>query len=208
MPIYIYKDVQEYVPTETTLLYCPFKEDLINVVWNASPSSQSNASIDWWVAHVNSWHIYYNLSTNVNTSGFTVCQWLKPKERRSYSMRVWMTSYLNQWLTRNDTWNIPRFWLVEWSSSRAASNWWEMPLNEWHCRVTTWNWSTPIVYKDGEPMTYSWVSTSSTYNVGQVWVNNQYDYYNWYISQFIIDNSIWTVDQAKEYYDMYKWNYS
>lgn len=198
-PIYIRKDIEQREPSSTALLYCPFTTDLVNSIWGWSPSSQSNATIENWVAHVTWWHIYYNLSTNINTSGFTVAQWVNPSERRNYSMRVWMTSYLNQWLTRNDTWSIPRFWLVEWSSSRAASNWWEMPLNEWHCRVTTWNWSTPIVYKDGEPMTYSWVSTSSTYNVGQVWVNNQYDYFTWYIAHFVIDNSIWTQDAVNDF---------
>lgn len=203
MAIYMWREYS-YEPDSTTLLYCPFTDDLINKINNSSPSSSSNASISNWSAHVTGWHIYYNLPSNVNTSWFTVAQWLNPSERRNYSMRVWMTSYLSQWLTRNDTGSEPRFWLVEWSSSWAASNWWSMPLNERNFWVTTWNWSTPIVYKNWEPMTYSWVSTASSYNVWQVWVNNQYDYFTWYIWQFIIDNKIWPQEDVVNFYQFTK----
>lgn len=198
--------------TDKTIFYAPLNQEnqLKNLITWANPTNTRwSFTYDENSCEVWSGSMYRNLwQTMYASDKFTIFQWLKPYERRSYSQRLWYPTWLwfEQWVSRNDTWNQPRFAQTEWSSARWANNAWPMPLNERHCWISVWTWTWFIVYKDWVAKDYtnnwqraSWSSTEMRFSV-----NNQYDYYRWRVAHLWVEKWAWEQKDVDKFYKTFK----
>lgn len=206
-------------PWPNTIFYAPLTENNKDVIsWNAPYSTRWSFSYDWISCGFSGASMYWNLKTNTTpfTQPRTIFEILKPTSRRVYSARLWYpmrdnssTGWFEIWLTRSwDWWSNWKFWLTEWSGSRNQNNWREMPLNQRHIFVTVYTWSKLYVYRDWTVYDYSpviWVSSwwgfNPTWNMAvmRMSVNNQYDYYDWYVAHLGVENRAWSEKDVQKF---------
>ena len=88
-----------------------------------------------------------------------------------------------------------------------------MPLNERHCFVIVYTWSQLLVYRDKVVMDYSQaMSISSWWGFHPTWtatvmrfsVNNQYDYYDWYVAHLWVEDRAWSQKDVDKFYKTFK----
>ena len=107
-----------------------------------------------------------------------------------YSWPVWV---LSTW------WNTKRFW--------------EVHYNEWKMvTVTNNNWSVKIYLNWDKSLddTLSFNIASEHFTIWSTYRwNNSWNYqaFKWYLSEFIIENRVWTQDEITRYYNKTKWTY-
>ena len=221
-----WRDTEDRYPRMKTICYYPLTDDSKDKIsWNQPYSSRGSFVFNWKSCSVSTWAMYWNLWNTFDfTKPFTVFQWLRPTQRRGYSMRLWYpmqndttTWWFEIWETRSDMWwTHPKFWLTEWSWAWNTNNWWDMPLNERHCFVLVYTWTQLLVYRDWQVMDYSpiiwitswgWFTPSWTATVMRFSVNNNYDYYDWDVAHLWVETWAWDVNRVLRYYRTFAWDF-
>ena len=230
--IYVWQDKVRpsgWKPNANTLLYLPLESDIKDYSWNNRDVSSNNwmtQSTQKWVDCyyvANSWWI--SLSTSASSwlkSGwnyFTLLCWVYRPTNPSWSNRSFL-----EFAVRNAIYKSVS--IVSWSSQiRTAFNqtWTNTGLYTWNsdwCLIslTIDNWTQTIYLNDGTS-SYSWSdnnwwwgSWSSSSQQGcnlfapRNWISN-WEAFNWYVSNLIMENRAWTQQEVATYYNQTKSNY-
>jgi len=216
-------------PWVNTVFYAPLISDNKDTIsWNSPYSTRWSFSYDWISCRFSTASMYWNI-INWNTSFTsprTIFQILKPVSRHTwwYSSRLWypMRNNTTTWWfeirqtwTTTQTWN-PKFWMTEWTSAWNRNNWRDMPLNERHIFITVYTWSKLYVYRDWVVYDYSpiiwtttwwWFSPVWNASVMRMWVNNQYDYYDWFVAHLWFEKVARDEAMVQKFFKTFKNDY-
>lgn len=211
-PIYIYKDVQEYVPNENTIAYYKFENNLNDSSGNNRNFSMKSGSFTYW-------DIWDNKYLNVPQSAWT--NWIGsfPFSNTSYTRCLWLKfpNFSKSWGILLDRW----VWWSWWTSRFSINNW---VVNIDDCTFTPSDYSkrynytiinsggTAYLYVNAElQWSHSIQVTSSTVSLA---LNNAPDTNSstysaeWQLSELICESRARTAQEITDYYNMTKWNYS
>ena len=212
----------KWKPSANTVAYYPLETSAKDEISQNTPTySRWTITYNGTSCQLSGWAFGWNLWSSFSfTSPRTIFQWLKPTNRRSYSARLWYpmqnsssTWWFEIWETRTDMWwTHPRFWLTEWSWSWNQNNGWEMPLNERHCFVLVYTWTQLLCYRDWEVIDYSpiiWIGFNPTWTATfmRFSVNNNYDYYDWYVAHLWVEKVGRTQEEVVKFYKSFKDNF-
>ena len=224
-----YKAMWDWRPS-TTLFFCiddwwkPWANTLAwyKLNWNANDSSWNGnngtptnisyvtdnwiqvANFTWWYITIPSlWVLSTSLTVNLrmksSQASWTeyIMVYLAPSwDNKNLAVWVYNTYAKSYW------WNWSTS--VELNSSTVVNNW------VWHNIVVSVDWSNWKIYVDWtlkntiscshpiESWIYSWFGDN---------IKNKNRKYNWYLSEIIIENKVWTADEISAYYNQKKSNY-
>lgn len=205
-------------PNSHTLLYCPLKDDILdhtgNHTMSAVTTSYGTVAKDstgfyhftwWYISSENyTWPTQWTISVWVNrenksTGDTTLQRWLTNTYKSSSPFYNMAFEFNNSWYT------------AVWTGSTTYfRNIWASTLWQWELRTMTYSssewWK---MYKNGALVD----SFSSNQNLWQynwpslIWwsyyqwsygLNEQY--FKWYLSDVIMEDTVWTAEQCKEYF--------
>lgn len=206
--------------TPNTVVYFPFKEDLLdhsltphNPTWSLSVAI---TTLNWLnCARFQRWYLEIN-NVNPFNSDFTISIWRKQDWTSGSRPYV----YISEWIGSTNRYYA--FW--EWSSSYRLNSWFysnDMIIytsytSNWENFIFTFNASTRqwILYKNNVQIwsrTYSsWINVST--NSLKIWTDSPLPsdtlaHFNWYLSDVIIENKVWTQDERNVYFTKSKSKY-
>ena len=200
-----------YKPNANTILYMPFKEDLLDHSGNNISFTNTNVTLVDGTA-------YFNWSAKLVNSNFT-----------SYLSAVPFT--VSFWIKQPSIVNDG--WLIVANKKVSGSwYWWDLQNISWKIRVESVGWGTNIfsntlstdtrylvtaVYASGNKYLYmngsllaSWTSTINSFrDEFRIWVNDADSwmtpvYINGYMSDLIMEKVAWTQQQVADYYNSVK----
>jgi len=207
-------------PWSNTLLYMPFKTDLLDHSWN-------------WVSFTNSWGV----TIQNGAAYFTGSNYLYSKSFNSISsyqtnctISVW---FKNTSSTNAERTAIHQFyygsWKYYWYSLWCRSDWKIMVQNTYTGSVdwtqpsywTTQRWNVVLVRDNPSKIYINWVlyqngntnDKSSLYSWIWIWWSMRYNgdmweyKWIWYISEVIIEWKKWTAQEVLNYYNQTKSTY-
>lgn len=208
----VYLHTNEWLPWENTLVYAPFKNDLLDHSWNGISLTAKGTPTLSTYSGVNCAYLWQ--LTALYTASLTLSE---------YTMSVWVSQQwgigseyiiLAQWKHAN-TWNWVRWWLYQNKFTASIvfvgySTQYTVNYSWWHLVTFTRSWSSFKMYWDGE---YKW-----TYNINYTMenifqINDWYDFDNtsnqWkgYYSNWIVENKVRTAEEISNYYNSTKSNY-
>jgi len=210
-------------PSADTILYLPFKEDLLDhsQTWLALTTSGTVTISDWAAYFNGSSYMYSKSFTQINQSNFTASLWFKNtsttnSERvclhqfRYYSWAyrgyaIWVTGSGWTWANLQNTYKNTS----DWANSYIS-------VNDWHHMVLVRDSTNQLsqFYFDGSP-----IPMQSAWNYPELywwlWIgwwmryNSTMWEYKWigYMSEIIYENKVWTSTDVAKYYNGTKWNY-
>lgn len=213
MPIInlVYEAPREWKPWSNTLLYLPMTDDLLDHSWNSvSTSPESSVSITTLngvkCGYFNNWQMPTWLAT-VTTVQKTVSFW----------MYTWAYSW--------SVFNSNPCWIFSWDGAGLQSNWtimfvwmqWSWAANRWDVSASVWLnqwvhvcWTNKSIY-----INWQLINTSSSnagivnlwYNYVIWWApswNCGYTKYTGYLSEFIMEDKVWSAEDILNYYNSTK----
>lgn len=201
-------------PWANTVLYMPFKTDLLDHSWNNISFTNTNVSIvdakayfNWSAKLVNS-----NFTSYLSDVPFTVSFWIKQSSIVNDAwLVVWHKKVSRSWYW----WDI----LNVSSKIRLESIWWGTNVSSGTISANTWYLVTAI-YASGNKYLYmngslAWSGTSTINrfrNEFRIGVNDADSwttpkYMNGYMSDLIIESKARTAQEIADYYNQTKSNY-
>ena len=219
--IYLYKEWEWRQPNENTILYMPLNSDTtyLDQVWLITTN---NWVVFWTYAWVDCWFFNRNYITisSLPFANTTTFNWRQydiswegfPNSLSDWS-KTWYSYHFKMWITNNTTVS------VEWcnNATQTASNPVSGLLASWHNVVVLFNYTEWYlsVYIDWN-LYYSGTSSNMRNPSERQWTRYLWwDCYSWtsqttdrrtysYMSNWIIENKIWTTDEILDYYDQTK----
>lgn len=210
-------------PWVNTVLYVPMDTDLLDHWPNNISLTNTNVTISnvGWVdaGLFPTIDAYYNLSVDlssyISSGDFTVLVWVNALELPTWSNPTPFTSirwgfatspYRWTSMTLSTGWFVigVEWWQVQSSIIPTLNTWclicWVYKTNEWILYI---NWN--------QEATSSWTLSYGFQNFG-IWMDWGDDEWKrrhrrWYMSNFIIENKVWTSQEIQDYYDQTKWDY-
>lgn len=197
-----------YSPTVNTVLYLPMKEDFLDKTGNNTMTNSwaTIATLNW----VKCWYFSNSILTcSANPLATT---------DRTISVRLYTTSGSWWIIWANHSWNatwdytmIYPSWtriyqsIYGWGATDSYSsygvgiNWWHHLCISWTKIYVDWTNVTTSEWRSG---TYA---TWYPYTIGRQ--NSWANWYEWYMSELILENRVWTATEISDYYNQTKANY-
>ena len=207
-----------FTPWADTLLYLPLTEDTNDHSWNWYNPTATNVSIttvgsiSCW--YFNAWKLQFSQFATMSSIDFTVLVWVKFNSQwQPHSfISTWSAGadkLLNFRTNNNTTWF--NFWWY-WDDLSVSQT---LSTSSWQLVTATYNHSTKywvIYYNWSSIWTKTYSNPNVTANPIYVWVNaevpNNSNYmFRWYMSQYILENKVWTDTEILDYYNATKENY-
>lgn len=212
-----------WTPWVNTLAYYPL--DSTNTVndlsWNNKTLTNYNV-----VFNNNSWVdcAYFNgsnaslrntsLKTNEMTTNFTISLWINQTtiwDRGISSNITW--NYYGYILWTDGSWH-PKIEIMDSNWNTTNSNY-TTSANTWYHIVCTHDSSNSVKIYINWALKNTWSKSFWTANASKftIWAYyfwadaNPWWYFNWYISNFIVENKARTSQDISDYFDQTKWNY-
>ena len=204
-----------WTPGANTLLYLPFKSDLLDHSWNSvSLVTQGSVSIDNATAKFNGWYIYKTWSYGAALP-LTVSLWVKFSSIPSSEEYCIINS--NNYRGGYYGWNISlmsnnkqiRLETLPWSSVYTGVT-----------AVANTRYYVTAVIKSGGSILYlngtqKGTTTGTPSLQNYLWIGTNYwgsadlwkQTLRWNLSEVIIENKEWTAQEVSDYYNSIKWNY-
>lgn len=207
-----------WTPWSDTLAYYPLTSTSTtsDMKWSGTAYDLSNV---WWVtfwtyqgvdcANMTWWSDYLQ-NTNVSVSSWanlTFSLWCYITGSNNYNLffGLWYSRWdLYSWWYHNSLswyWTALCIWELQWWAETIAT--YSSSLINWRHLITcTYWWWVGKLYCD---WTYFIQYNTSIWNVSwlYLWVNpnSTNENYIWYMSEFILENKVWTADEIAEYYN-------
>lgn len=208
----IYPGHKGFVPWVNTRIYLPLTDNYKDVVsWTTLSTTWAVSLVtEWWVkcTRVNWWRLYWLSSAMITWSwSRTLSFWFK---YNSISSSEWWTAVC-RWSESNysfySLWdNTGVNYAFSWYSSSADIES-STTLSTWvrYNMVATYDWSTVSIYLN---WTFIWSKSVGL----STWSSDLYIWWrpgwsclaNWYVSQVIVENKVWTAQEITDYYNMTK----
>lgn len=217
MGVYLHTD-QSYYPNSNTVLYMPFRTDLLDHSSNNISFTNTNVTLSDSTAYFNGSASLINSSftTYLNSMPFTFSAWVKASSNTNDAWVIWANKKVS--------------WTWGWWSIQTINNsgykyrfevvgWWGIYQTS---AYSTWTWYllTWVVTSSKTEFYVNWVSQwTVSWWVGtfrsefaiwqQRWETSTsyWKYFTWYMSDLIIENKARTADQVVWYYNSTKSNY-
>jgi len=208
-------------PGENTILYMPFHDDLLDHSNNNIQFTNTNTVLENNTAYFNgSANLINRTFTNyLNSAPFTCSVRVKSK---TFHNDTWIVSWLKWSYSSRNWWSI--FQMSHSGNTYRAemSGWWSasrqiftpLNLNEWDLLTYVKTPTELLFYKNG---TLIWTQTSPTWTFQtelSIWQNrwntsnqSEWIYFNWWMSELIIENKARTDQEVTNYYEKTKGNY-
>lgn len=209
-------------PSSSTVLYCPLKNNVSDATWNHSMSITTTSY--WTVAKDSTWFYYFNWGyiTSENRSWpneITLSARVKRYNKHS-SADGW--AYFFSWHYRNGS-PYHYFGIQAWTTGRWAEytvyngsartySWTALPLQtRTHVVMTYSSTSWLKAYQNGSQIgsvSTTWNITSYSWptNIGATFAYGE-QYFEWYLSEIILENTPRDATKVSDYYNRTKWNY-
>ena len=214
--IYIWVEESWRQPWANTVLYMPFKTDLLDHSGsNYSLTQTWTVSISGWFAYFNGWYLYNNTDKVLQQMPATVSvrvnldsvsgndeQCIVNSNRYSWGFNGWnLIRDFNQKKLRSEV--LP-WWSVYQSVTTSANTRYLMTLT-----MESW---TSTFYINWASQNTSWcnVTMQTRFAIGTSnWADNDLWQYlfRWYMSDLIIEDKARTAGEVSTYFDLTKWNY-
>lgn len=221
MAIYIYTDEFIREPWENTILYMPFNNDLLDHSNNNIQFTNTNTVLENNTAYFNGSANLINNSftTYLNSAPFTCSVRVKSKtfnnDSRLIGCEKATSSTWNWWSIAqiSSSGNTYRAEMTAWWSSTFRQIFTPLNLNEWDLLTYVKTPTELSLYKNG---TLIWTQTSTTWTFQtelSIWQGrwatstSNRKYFNWWMSNFIIESKARTAEEILEYYNGTKSNY-
>ena len=226
----VYKSFEQggggWEPWVNTLFYMPLNSTYTNTdqSWN-SRNGTTTWTVTFWTnlgvdcgAFLNNGYITIPYDGGMATSSFTISFWCA----------------IASWYNYNNKWIITK-WPMDWShwafavancvSQDDASANFQINLDSWafeeYVSIFTWNniwtyitvtydWSDVVVYKNWiqiDTYSYSYDMSANTNN-WVLWAYYSSNYkLNWYLSNVVLEDKVWTAQEISDYFDQTKADY-
>lgn len=200
-------------PWANTLVYFPFKEDLLDHSWNSVTMTQwwSNLSIVNWVAEFDWWYLYRDGLSSVENFPLTISLWVNAdtiaSENDIINSNVYSTGF--------DWWNNIihnsklRLECLPWWNQYSAS---PISVNTRYNIVNVLeNWSCKFYVNGSLEGTISW--TPNLRDRLCIWATYWFSWDLWSnpfdgkMSQVIIEDIAWSAQEVQDYFTQTKWDY-
>ena len=203
-------------PWANTEAYFPLEDDYIDKSKNNISMTKnwtiSFTTLSSWkkVANFQWWTIYSdNNFMSLLTNGYTVSYWYTVNKsstnRRNQFYLWWDFRTLECWATTLETW-----WSGWWKTKLyyyGDNSVWDTSHNGWlNVAITVENHTSVKMYINWNLYT-SHSTTQSSWLLGIWYSASIWDYHNWYMSEFIVENKIRTAQEISDYYNQTKANY-
>lgn len=214
----------KWKPDSNTLAYYPLKTDFNDASWNWNNLTNSNVTLttQWGVAcaYFNGSNAAAVCSVDLSISSATFNVWIN-KSRNNGNERfitVTKTSPDSElWLITTKT-NVGNVNWVAYIGGDIASGYNNTGIANWtwmHVVYTIWeSWNSLYVNGSQVTMTYhrgnasAWLSYARAFSSIMLWKHQaNIAYYQWYLSNAIIENRVWTAQEIADYYNQTKSNY-
>ena len=202
-----------WTPTSNTIAYYPLNWDGNDYSWN-----NKNLTSSWATSYTTVWGVLsanfggsnylYNSSLTCSSIGqtFTIAWWFYS------SWQLWVTCMgkaSNLWHWWGLYYETGLLWRIRAETQNNNSPTRFMPsisyVEWWHHLVFTHNSSWWAIYYDGVskqtwsmPMDYDW------YLILGASLDSSTYYFNWNISNLILENKVWTAEEISNYYNSTK----
>ena len=218
-PIYIYKDVQEYVPNENTIAYYKFDWNLNDSSENSHDMTLSTWTVTYWETEQWWKYGYFNRNTWTNYRNYS---WFNFDWKNTLSIRLnlqqsitsWPATIIEIWENSSNSFyrlcdNLNYAYALSSSSDVSALTTWTR-----HNAIFARDWNSASIYLDWA-LVRSWTPsvtwrTNQTvrFRVNQVADTSTSTYANnAYLSDLIWESKAWSAQEVSDYYNMTKWNY-
>ena len=211
---------QWWWPWVNTLLYVPMETDLLDHSWN-------NIDItNYWISVNNTvlqdiWVWYFKWSADDRlefswitfwTNSFTISRWEKSNSTSSWSgsrfssaRTTWSWAWLLLWYNQTNlyAWSWTSWNVINWASAFNSNT------GDWVHWTVIRDWNNRKTYRN-KTLYWSWTASGSVwYNTDVIWNYRPWDRnpYNWYMSRFIIESSVWDENYISEYIDLTNTDY-
>lgn len=230
MPIFNteYKSYYEWKPWANTLLYMPLNWDVLDYSGN-----ENNGTWSWTTEYKTIWdkqYAYINTNSCINLTSspiwtwnpddFTFSCWVRINENSYWAQPV----YLGSDSTNNRFCLILNYYWVNRNNFQHINDIYVNTIYLWPTTSTPehkWEWIN-VIY------TYEKATQTSTLyiNNSQTWTDNGYpiniasggnyriarplsdsNFANYWLSEIIFENWIWSAQERSDYYNWTKWNY-
>ena len=216
-------------PNANTLAYYPLSIDTKDYSWNGRDGTNSNvtfsngiATFNWSNAMVTvadaSWQRPWN--------NMTISLWGKANswthtESWQDLFLLWKFQFYSSWLynmfyriiivnsTKNALW-----WFSSWAdySTYPLETTAPISLDTWYLYTITTEWTSKKFYLNWTLINQATSNTTTSTNsvpltIWNWWYNNHQAYFNWNISNVILENKTWTSAEVLNYYNTTKSNY-
>jgi len=210
-------------PWSNTLLYLPFNWNYNDESWKWTTLTLASGSIAYstttqWeqYANISSWVILSWLTSNFDINNWTNSQWVYLTS--TWVVVWWYAWWPNQtsvpWSENNWYWtgiifdSNAKILLFKWNWDIQTNV--QITRNAWHnIIITQWSWTTKI-YIDWTQQYSSSVTYSKRAEKIWLFANPYWTYPNkftWRYDEFILEQWVWDLAQAKQYYNQTKSNY-
>ncbi len=209
--IYIWISQSQRTPWANTIIYYPLNSisttSNLGTLWSTYDLTNSwvTFSSDWWYFNGSSWlsAVQQNLP---DATQYTLAFWCKPtwSSWRNIVIFDWdNTSWHDFWVTCNLSEWIELWTKGSWMSYFKPTGW----DGSWHCVVYTIDSTAIKLYVDNILVnTATWGDANVWYHYRlQIWHFNDSGStslwpYNWYLSDIVLDTSIWDTNTISNYY--------
>ena len=227
--------VHKREPWVNTLAYYPLEVDVNDYSWNWRNWTNSNVTFSDWVAvfnWTNSEVTFSNASWQRPTTNFTISVWARALswDHNTYNRNYYIVSkkYEGMQYYRQSIYEISLsynnktfVWGINNWDSRSVTPWntnVAISLNDWHLYTITNDNQTKSVYLDGSLLSQGTTWTISDYSSEpplRIWnstPNPSWSYatngwFNWNISNVILESKTRTAQEISDYYNSTKSNY-
>jgi hypothetical protein len=208
MWVYIYE--QKRQPWDNTMGYYPLNTDFNDASWNSRNLTNTNATITTlgWVSCAYYWGNAYSTYTgySLTRAARTTSVWMNPSDLTDWV--ILQVSYYNQSPYGSMTTAV-RGGDIMIADNNSISIDYSWSIGTRYNVIWTQEWNTMKMYVN---WTLIWTKTrpSNTPNWWSLWAQNRSWYvakYVGYISEAILENTVWTAQEIADYYNLTKWNY-
>lgn len=218
----IYLGEPWWSPGENTVLYMPFNNDLLDHSNNNIQFTNTNTVLENNTAYFNgsanlinsSFTTYLNqapftCSVRVKSKTFNDGWWIVSATKWSYSTRNWwnIAQIYNNW-------NKYRAEMTAWWSSATRQIFTLMNLNEWDLLTYVKTTTELKFYKNAVLVDSQSANTGNFQNEFSIWQwrwntsnTSEWKYFNWWMSELILESKGRTAEEIENYYNQIKSNY-
>ena len=202
-----------YQPTANTTAWYKLETDANDYSWNNRNASWAN--VTYWTSWDLKYAIFngsssYLLANNgLSSWNYTVSVWIKANELKTEAILLTNWSGNNmQPIYLGSNGNVTQWYWI-WSSSQYSTPNWTVSTSTWYNIVSVREWSTAKIYVNWQ-LIWSWSVTTNTYtDQWSIWAQKYYNqhWYNWFMSNLIIEDKARTASEIADYYNNTKSNY-
>lgn len=208
-----FKQITPRTPWENTTAWYKLETDANDYSWNNRNASWAN--VTYWTelnlkyAQFNGSSSYLLANNWLSSWDYTISVWIKATELKTEAILITNWSGNNMqpiYLTANG--NVQQtYWI--WSTSSYQTPAWTVSTDTRYNIVSVREWSTAKIYVNWQ-LIWSWSVTTNTYTDQRaIWAQKYYNqhWYNWKMSNLIIEKWWWDENAVSNYFESTKENY-